>query len=156
MKGCYYTRCLMDDWLSYRTLKQFFGYGAVGLLNTALSFLFINIGIILTGANSGGIFILISFIVFVVLVFHSFMWNRYLIFKRENPRELHREYLAFFLVTGFTSLINLGMLHVFVDVIGAPADINARLWANIAIAFTIPVAVTLNFLGYKLFVFKEK
>lgn len=146
----------MRQHLTLATLKQFLGYGAVGLLNTALSFLFINIGIVLTGATSGPTFILTSFVVFVVLVFHSFLWNRFLIFKRDNPRELHREYAAFFLVTGFTALVNLFILHVLVDIIGPQAGLSAHLWANVAIAFTIPVAVTLNFLGYKFIVFPEQ
>lgn len=145
----------MGELFTVRTFKQFFGYGAVGLLNTALSFLFINIGIFLTGAASGPIFILVSFVVFVVLVLHSFVWNRFLIFKRDNPRELHREYAMFFLVTGCTALINLFLLHIVVDLIGPQAGFSAHLWANVGIAFTIPVSVILNFLGYKFIVFKE-
>lgn len=146
----------MRQHLTLATLKQFLGYGAVGLLNTALSFLFINIGIFITGRASGPVFILTSFIVFVVLVFHSFLWNRFLIFKRENPRELHREYAAFFLVTGFSSLVNLFILYVLVDLIGPQAGLTPHAWANVGIAFTIPVAVTLNFLGYKFLVFPER
>jgi putative flippase GtrA len=145
----------MREHLTLATLKQFLGYGAVGILNTALSFLFINLGIVLTGATSGPVFILTSLVVFVVLVFHSFIWNRFLIFKRENPRELHREYAAFFLVSGFTALVNLFILHILVDLIGPQAGLGAHAWANVGIAITIPVAVTLNFLGYKFLVFKE-
>jgi putative flippase GtrA len=143
----------MREHLTLATLKQFLGYGAVGLLNTALSFLLINLGMAATGATNGPIFILISLIVFIVLVFHSFLWNRFLIFKRENPRELHREYTAFFLVTGFTSLVNLFILHVLVDAIGPQAGLSPHAWANVGIALTIPVAVILNFLGYKFIVF---
>ena len=145
----------MREILTLKTLKQFLAYGAVGLLNTALNFLFINIGIFLTGATKGPVFIFVSFIVFTALVFHSFIWNRFLIFKRDNPRELHREYIAFFSVTSFSALLNLFILHVLVDIVGAPAPISLHLWANIAIAVTIPSSVLINFLGYKFLVFKE-
>lgn len=145
----------MDSFFSLHTLKQFFGYGAVGILNTALSFVLINIGIWLTGKSSGPIFIGFSFATFFVLVIHSFVWNRYLIFKRDNPRELHREYFAFFIVSGSTALLNLFILHVLVDVVGAPAGLSPHLWANVAVAFLVPVSVTCNFLGYKLYVFKS-
>ena len=144
----------MRELLTLRTLKQFFGYGAVGLLNTALNFLLINIAIVLTGISRDGFFILFSFIIFCILVVHSFMWNKYLIFAKEENNQLrHREYIMFFVVTGATSLLNLGILQILVNVIGAPQGLSPHLWANIAIAATIPVSVVCNFLGYKFFVF---
>lgn len=146
----------MQELFTLRTMKQFFGYGAVGLLNTALNFVLINLGIIVTGAAQGPVFITMSFVVFTVLVFHSFLWNRFLIFKRENPRELHREYAMFFVVTGCSSLLNLYILHVVVDLIGPQWSLGAHLWANVALALTIPISVILNFLGYKFLVFKER
>ena len=146
----------MRQHLTLRTLKQFFGYGAVGLLNTALNFICINIGIVLIGTAQGPAFLWMSFAVFTVLVLHSFVWNRSLIFVRDNPRELHREYISFFLVTGFSSLLNLVILHILVDIVGAPHGMSMHLWANVALAITIPVSVVLNFLGYKLFVFREQ
>jgi putative flippase GtrA len=145
----------MHNLLSHKAVKQFFAYGAVGLLNTALNFAFINLGIFLTGATQGPVFIFVSAVVFFLIVIHSFVWNRYLIFARNNPRELHREYATFFLVTGFSSLLNLGVLHLLVDVIGAPQGVSMHLWANIALAVTIPISVILNFFGYKFLVFPE-
>ena len=146
----------MHSLFSLRTIKQFFGYGAVGLLNTALNFLLINTAIFLTGITSGALFLTFSFAVFCVVVLHSFFWNRYLIFKRENPAKAHREYLNFFLVSGVSALISLFILHMMVDIIGAQWGISAHLWANVAITVTIPSAVVCNFLGYKFFVFVEK
>jgi putative flippase GtrA len=145
----------MQHLFTWRTVKQFFGYGAVGLLNTFLNFLLVNGGIVLTGASKGPVFLLISAVAFCIIVGHSFLWNRYLIFVRDNPRELHREYIAFFLVSGATSLLNLSILHVMVDVIGPLWGFSAHIWANVALAVIIPVSVVCNFLGYKFFVFKD-
>lgn len=146
----------MHNFFSLHTIKQFLGYGMVGVLNTALNFLFINIAIILTGVTKGPIFLFFSFGIFCVIVLHSFLWNRQLIFKRENPAEAHREYVTFFVVTGVSALISLFILHIIVDVIGAPAGIGAHLWANVALAVTIPFSVICNFLGYKFIVFIER
>lgn len=128
----------------------------MGALNTALNFLLINIAIVLTGITAGVWFLLISFISFCVVVLHSFLWNRYRIFARDNPHELHKEYVAFFVVTGTTALLSLGLLHVLVNILGAPFGISPHIWANIALACTVPLTMVCNFLGYKFFVFTER
>ena len=84
------------------------------------------------------------------------MWNKYLIFARQTSSALrHREYIAFFAVTTGTMLLNLGVLQLIVNVVGPQWGIGAHVWANVALAVTIPLSVVCNFLGYKLFVFKE-
>jgi putative flippase GtrA len=146
----------MRQHLTLKNLKQFLGYGAVGVLNTALNFLIVNLLIVLTGITSGLYFLVFSFVAFLIVVVHSFVWNKYLIFARQQNNELrHREYVAFFGVTTATTILNLGVLQLIVNIIGPQWGIGAHIWANIAIAITIPIAVVCNFLGYKLFVFKE-
>ncbi len=145
----------MRQHLTLRTLKQFLGYGLVGLLNTALNFLIVNALIVLTGIAAGAYFLVFSFSAFCIVVVHSFLWNKYLIFKSHNPAKRHREYIAFFGITTATMLLNLGVLQLLVNVIGPQWGLGAHIWANVALCVTIPIAVVCNFLGYKLFVFKE-
>lgn len=145
----------MRQHLTLRTLKQFFGYGAVGLLNTAINFSLINLAIVLTGISNGPWFIVISFCTFCIVVLHSFLWNRNVIFARANPAKLHREYAAFFGISGASTLISLFLLNLLVNVIGPQWGLGAHAWANVALVLLIPFSVVFNFLGYKLFVFKE-
>lgn len=147
----------MRQHLTLRTLKQFLGYGAVGLLNTALNFLLINIAIVLTGISNGPKFIAMSFCVFCIIVVHSFVWNRYLVFARQHasPATLHQEYAAFFGVSAASTLISLFLLNLLVNVIGPQWGAGAHLWANLSLVVLIPFSVVFNFLGYKLFVFRE-
>lgn len=147
----------MRQHLTLRTLKQFFGYGAVGLLNTAINFLLINVAIVLTGISNGPWFIFISFISFCIVVVHSFIWNKYLVFARQHasPTKLHHEYAAFFGVSAASTVISLFLLNLLVNVIGPPYGLGAHIWANVSLVILIPFSVVFNFLGYKLFVFKE-
>jgi len=62
----------------------------------------------------------------------------------------------FFLVSGTVAIVNVGIISLLVNVIGAPLSISEKLWANIALCITIPVAVLGNFLGYSFIVFREK
>ena len=142
--------------IANKSLRQFIGYGLVGVLNLLLNLLIINLGIILTGISKGPIFLLISFIAFCIVVLHSFIWNKYLVFAaQKNAKKLHHEYAGFFLVSSGTVVVSLSIIWVMVSVIGAPSGISEPLWANIAVLVTIPTAVLCNFFGYKLFVFNN-
>jgi len=92
---------------------------------------------------------------FVITVTHSFFWNKFWVFEFDNTEKAKREYAKFFLVTGMTSGLNTVLFHIIINVIGAPANINQTLWANIALVSLIPVSVLGNFAGYKLIVFKK-
>jgi len=141
--------------LSWRTAKQFLGYAGVGALNTALNFLFINLFIVLTGITSGRLFLFASFCVFFVVIGHSFIWNRYLIFAKEGSMARRKEYLWFFGISAATVLLNILVLHILIDVLGAPAGISAHAWANVALFVAVALSIVSNFLGYKFLVFTE-
>ena len=47
------------------------------------------------------------------------------------------------------------IFHLIINIIGAPAGIDPKLWANVALALTIITAFLGNFFGYKFIVFKK-
>jgi dolichyl-phosphate beta-glucosyltransferase len=144
------------EFLTRKTYIQFVGYGLVGILNTMLNFAIINSLMFLTGVTEGVYLLAISTLSFVIVVAHSFMWNRYLVFRTTGPsRNLHTDYARFIFVSTTTALISLLLLHTLVNIIGAPDGVSSRLWVNLVLCFTIPISVVSNFIGYKTFVFSK-
>lgn len=130
-------------------------YGVIGVLNTLLNAGIYNLLIFLTNVASGLIIDLFFIVAFVITVTNSFFWNRYWAFGRTGTETVGKDAFQFFFVSTIVAIVNIGILHVIVNVIGAPAGMDLKIWANIALAFTIITAFFGNFFGYKFIVFKK-
>ena len=137
-------------------LYQFMRYGAIGVLNTLLSFGIFNFFIFVSGVTQGLLVTLFSAVTFAVVITHSFFWNKYFVFNSHDRALAHKEYIRFFVLTGTVALVNVGVISLLVNGIGAPQGISPHLWANIAVLITIPISVCGNFMGYKFLVFKDQ
>lgn len=133
---------------------KFVRYGMVGVLNMSLSFAIFNFFLWASGITRGIEVTIFSAITFAIVVTHSFFWNKYLVFRSGGAGR--SEYIKFFTVSTTTALVNVGIISLLVNGIGAPRGIDPLLWANIAIFITIPVSILGNFTGYALLVFREK
>jgi len=130
-------------------------YGVIGVLNTFLNAGIYNLLIFLTDTAIGFILDLFFVMAFIITVINSFFWNKYWSFEEKRTEVFGKEALNFFGVSTFVAIINIAMLHIIVNTIGAPANIEPKIWANIALAFTIITAFLGNFFGYKFIVFKK-
>lgn len=130
-------------------------YGIIGVLNTFLNAGIFNFLIFVTNIALG--FTLDSFFViaFMITVVNSFFWNRHWTFEETGTGAVGREAFRFFLVSGVTAVINTGLLHLIVNVIGAPMGVDPKIWANVGLVFAIIIAFFGNFFGYKFIVFKK-
>jgi len=130
-------------------------YGVIGVLNTFLNAGIYNFLIFITNIASG--FTVDSFFVvaFVLAVTNSFFWNRYWTFKQIGTETVGKDAFQFFFVSTAVAVINFVILHIIVNIIGAPMGIDLKIWANIALALTIITAFFGNFFGYKFLVFKK-
>ncbi len=131
---------------------KFVRYALVGVLNTILSFGIFNFLLWVSGVTRGIEVTFFSAVTFAIVVTHSFIWNKFLVFQTKE--RAHREYVLFFSVSSTVALINVGIISLLVNGIGAPLGLSEKLWANISVLLTIPVSVLGNFFGYKLFVFR--
>ena len=138
---------------SPQSAAQFGRYGVTGIFNTALSTALFNSFILATGVSRGPLIVLFSFISFALIITQAFFWNILWTFRGADERDRRAQYVRFFLVSGTVALVNTSIIHVLVNVFGAPAGLDPALWANIALAVTIVTAVLGNFLGYKFLVF---
>ncbi|MEK7598912.1 MAG: glycosyltransferase [Patescibacteria group bacterium] len=131
-------------------------YGLVGWLNVFMNAGIFNFMAWLTGITKGLLADFFLVISFAITTTNAFFWNKFWTFGAYASKDGKREYAAFFTVSGLTALLNTAIFHLIVNVIGAPAGFNEKIWANIAIFVLIPVSLFGNFFGYKIFVFKRK
>lgn len=130
-------------------------YGVIGMLNTFLNAGVFNLLIFITDISAGITVDLFFIITFVVTIINSFIWNKYWSFEERKTETITDEALKFFGVSAAVAIINIGILHLTVNVIGTPAGLDSKIWANIALAFTIITAFFGNFFSYKFIVFKK-
>lgn len=129
-------------------------YGIIGLLNTFLDLGILNLLILLTGIARGLWLDLFVVIAFCTSITNAFFWNKFWTFSLKNTEEVEKEYVKFFAVAGATALINIFLMHVLVNIVGAPFSIDPKTWVNIAAVSLIPVSFFGNFFGWKFLVFK--
>lgn len=129
-------------------------YALIGILNTLVNAGVFNLFLFTTNITRGPLVPIFSLIAFWVSVVHSFFWNKFWVFKN-NSKSTHYQLALFGIVTTGTALITSGVVHVVVNVIGAPPGFSPILWANVAIVVIIPVAFLCNFFGVKFLVFRK-
>ena len=122
------------------SLKQIFKFCGVGVLNTIVGycafFLLVNY------MN----YLLALLIAHIIGVLHSFLWNKYWIFKSRHFRFL--EFIKFNVIYAIVFIVNAIALFVCVEII----QVNPRL----AQLLLLPVITMISFFGQKLWTFNEK
>lgn len=136
-------------------LDQFGKFAAVGTLNTLLDLGVLNLMMILTGLYSGSPYAGFKTLSFLVATTNSYFWNKFWTFQSKLPVTI-AEYMRFGAFTVVGVLINLSVALLIVNVIGAPAGMDPKLWANLGALIAVLVSFIWNFLSYRNFVFKDR
>ncbi len=131
-------------------------YGIIGVLNTTLNAGVYNFFIFITNISLGLMLDLFFVIAFVITVVNSFLWNKFWSFEDKEIKNIKTEAMKFFGVSAAVAAVNAVILHVIVNIIGAPIDMDPKIWANVALGFTIITAFLGNFFSYKYIVFSSK
>ncbi|MEK7087095.1 MAG: GtrA family protein, partial [Patescibacteria group bacterium] len=131
-------------------------YGIIGVLNTMLNAGAYNLLIFITNIASGITLDIFFIAAFIVTVVNSFFWNKFWSFAEKNIENIKKEAIQFFGISAAVALINAVILHIIVNVIGAPSGVEPKIWANVALGFTIITAFLGNFFSYKYIVFSDK
>lgn len=130
-------------------------YGVIGVLNTLINAGVYNLLIFITDISAGITIDLFFAVAFIVTIINSFFWNKYWSFEERKTETMAAEALKFFSVSAAVAIVNIVILHLIINIIGAPAGLDPKIWANIALASTIITAFLGNFFGYKFIVFKK-
>lgn len=136
------------------TLHYFSKFAAIGAFNALLNLGILNLLMRATGISKGFYFTVFATIAFLVSATSSYLWNKFWTFESTKPVFV-REYLHFIVFTIIGGVINVGISSFLVSVVGAPASLDPKLWANIAVVAATLVSLLWNFSSYRYIVFKE-
>ena len=144
-------------WLSSRLswIMQFVKFGISGGLSAMVDFGVLNLLIYLFGISAGIWYSVFKSISFLFGVTNSYLWNKYWTFKTNNDGQSSGEPVKFFLLSVISFVINVGIASFIVNVVGAPAGIEAKLWANVGAALAAIIVLFWNFIWMKFIVFKR-
>jgi len=137
----------------HTSAAQLSRYAVIGCFNVALNAAIFNSLILISGISIGPMVTLFAVVTFVIVVTQSFFWSAFWTFRNMSTENRRYQYVRFFAVSSVVTIVNIGIIQVMVNVIGAPYGIPTALWANIALLCTIFTALLGNFLGYKRLVF---
>jgi len=135
-------------------LYQFAKFAATGVLNTFVDLGVLNLAILLSGQFAGVAFGVFKAISFLVANANSYFWNKYWAFA-VGGSATGSEAVKFLGVSLVGLAVNVGVAALLVNVVGSPAGLSPKLWANAAALAGVVAALVANFVGYKYLVFKK-
>jgi putative flippase GtrA len=105
--------------------------------------------------TSGWYFSFFKIISFSCAAVNSYFWNKFWTFKKKETKVGTKEFSQFYLITGISLLLNVGIASLIVNSIGPQFGLTEKIWANIGAFIGVLGAFIWNFLGYKFIVFKK-
>ena len=139
----------------FSAIFQLFKFTLTGSLNTFIDFAVLNLLMQTLQATSGWYFSFFKLISFSCAAVNSYFWNKFWTFKKKETKVGTKEFSQFYLITGISLLINVGIASLIVNVIGPQFGLSETLWANVGAFGGVLCAFIWNFLGYKFIVFKK-
>ncbi len=137
---------------------QFFRFSLVGVLNTTLDFLVLNVLILTIGLGETVTRYVIFTVIAVLISFtNSFFWNKNWTFKIDVPvKNMKKAFFLFFLIAGLGLVWNvITATAVYALLEHLYPDIPGIISANTGALCALIVVVIWDFLGYKYVVFKK-
>jgi len=132
--------------------EQIIRFGIVGVINTAVDLLTLNLLIAWAPSGaSGWRYSIFKAIAFSIAVCNSYLMNRRFTFQSRKPMT-SEEASQFVVISLVGLLINVGVATAFVSLIPPPSAL-ADYWPTIAAISGIPAGLLWNFLGYRYIVF---
>jgi putative flippase GtrA len=139
----------------FSAVYQLFKFTLTGSLNTFIDFAVLNLLMNAFLITSGWYFSFFKIISFSCAAINSYLWNKFWTFKKKETKVGTKEFSQFYLITGISLLLNVGVASLIVNSIGPQFGLTETLWANIGAFIGVLCAFIWNFLGYKFIVFKK-
>lgn len=131
---------------------QFLRFSAVGLLNSIIDFIVLNLLSYATGIYAGPRVAALNAVAFFVAVLNSYVWNKYWTFKRGGSVGT-AEFSKFFIVNVCGAALNSGIVFAVTTYIAPVGGLHPQAWLNVAKVAALPFSTFWNFLGAKHFIF---
>jgi len=139
----------------FSTIFQLFKFTLTGSLNTFIDLAVLNLLMQVLQITSGWYFSFFKIISFSCAAVNSYFWNKFWTFKKKETKVGTKEFSQFYIITGISFLMNVGLASLIVNVIGPQFGLSETLWANVGALGGVLGAFIWNFLGYKFIVFKK-
>lgn len=130
-------------------------FGLIGVTNTVVDLGIYNFLIFTTDVSSGSLIALFKSFSVLAAIMNSYVWNKFWSFEKKGAAHVGKEFTQFLMVSLVGLLLNVGITTFVVNVIGAPAGIAEKTWANVGGLTASILVLSWNFIGYKFFVFKK-
>lgn len=134
---------------------QFLRFVLVGFINTTINFIVLNFLSYLTGITSGPHVIYLAGISFVVATTNSYYMNKYWAFHDSSHFHEGRQITLFLLVSLVGLAINSGLVYLVTTHVNPMFNLTPKLWLNAAAVVATGISMIWNFIGYRIFVFKQ-
>lgn len=144
---------LLSKWKPF--FFQLAKFAAVGAANFSIDFGVYNALMYATQINMGNGIDAFKGISFLAAVTNSYFWNKHWSFSKKDSTASEKEFTLFLGVSVIGAVLSIGIVHLFVNVLGAHFGLSPKLWANVANVGATVIVLMWNFLGYKFFVFKK-
>lgn len=142
-----------------KTVRPFFfqlsKFGLIGVANTVVDLGIYNLFIYLSDVSSGYLIAVFKCFSVLAAIINSYVWNKFWSFEKKETHNIGEEFTQFLMVSLVGLLLNVGITAFVVNMIGTPAGITEKAWANIGGLTASLLVLTWNFVGYKFFVFKK-
>jgi len=136
-------------------VKQFSRFVVIGIINTGLDFLILNLEMFLTGITKGPYMLVQNAISFSIATTNSYFFNKYWTFQDKSKKEQAKKFSQFLIVSIGGVFINSSIVFIVTTYVPPSFGIQSVLWANLAKVFATGISLIWNFLGYKFWVFKK-
>ncbi|EKE25067.1 MAG: glycosyl transferase family 2 [uncultured bacterium] len=145
-----------------KLIHQFAKFFLVGIMNTGVDLVILNLQMLATGVATGAGYSLQKAISFLGAVTFSYFINKRWTFQDKSKEEEGKKMSQFFAVSFIGMLINVGTATLVVNYLQAPItsiiglpQLDPKLWGTFGALCGTAVGLGWNFVGYKLWVFKK-
>ncbi|MBF0338056.1 MAG: GtrA family protein [Nitrospirae bacterium] len=137
-------------------LKQFLRFALIGVLNTLVDLVVLNIETLITGARQGTLFAMQKAVSVMVAVFFSYHFNKRWTFEDRSTGKDRKKLLQFIVVSAAGMGLNVTVATIVATVGVGYTGIHPQVMVNIGALCGTAAGLLWNFAGYKLWVFKQK
>ncbi|EKD58557.1 MAG: glycosyl transferase family 2 [uncultured bacterium] len=143
-------------------VEQFAKFFLVGIMNTGVDLIILNILIVISGIAVGAGYSAQKAISFLAAVTFSYFINKHWTFQDKSKESEGKKMSQFFAVSFVGMIINVTTATIVVNYFQTPINnmlnlplLTPQLWGNLGALCGTAVGLGWNFVGYKLWVFKK-
>ncbi|MFH0806310.1 MAG: GtrA family protein [Candidatus Brennerbacteria bacterium] len=140
--------------LRRRTLYEFGKFATIGVLNTSIDLVILNILIATSGIADGLHYSVWKALAFATATVNSYFWNKWWAFDNTEPVAT-KEFGKFFGFSLMGAFLNVGTATVIVNFVSHPEAFTPAMWGSIAALIAVVASKLWNFFFYRTFVFRR-